>query len=111
MDGGGSARRLDTLCFSNPTIESCVIDLVYGSCKFIIVGIYRPHSNSVDNFIPLLEAILNDPLLRARKVVVTGDFNINLIDLTIASTCSFMNILYANSFLPLITRATRFLSY
>ena len=45
-----------------------------------MVGIYRPHTGTNNNFITSLTELLNQiPDLNRNKVLITGDFNINLL--------------------------------
>ena len=38
------------LCLSDQTIESCCVKVTCGSESVVLLGIYRPHSNSIINF-------------------------------------------------------------
>ena len=45
-----SARKLDDISFSNITIEILTVELRLNDYIFNIVALYRPHSDSIDNF-------------------------------------------------------------
>ena len=42
------------------------------------MGIYRPHSGTIENFCQELDFLLQNSLLRNKRCIVTGDFNICL---------------------------------
>ena len=69
-----------TDCLSNNVIESCVIDFSCPGSKFVIFAIYRPHSGNHEKFISVLIDLLNDTLLHGKKIILLGDFNINILD-------------------------------
>jgi hypothetical protein len=45
-----SATKIEELCLSNETIESCVVRVLRGEEEVIIFAIYRPHSDYIENF-------------------------------------------------------------
>ena len=101
--------RLDELCVCNLTIESCVSQIKISNKFLIIIGIYRPHTDTIENFIIALNNILNNPIIKNNELVIlTGDFNINLSNLESNSVNNFTSCLNSMHFLPLITRPTRF---
>jgi exonuclease III len=117
MRGGGvsvsvdqrlSSVKLIDLCISSNTIETCVVRVVCNSEEIVIFALYRPHSDSVDNFSSLLVQLLSDRRLCNKKVVVLGDFNVNLLTENSEPVENFISSLQSLSFLPLITQATRF---
>ena len=103
-------NKLDDLCISNATIESCVVEACSyaNDNKYIIVGIYRPHTDSVDNFILALEYILNHSLLRNKIIILTGDMNINITNVNSSLVDDYLNFLNTLHFLPLISKPTRY---
>lgn len=96
------------LCISNETIESCVVRLQCGIEKWILFAIYRPHSDSVDNFNRQLQVMMNHELLRNQKVILMGDLNINLLVQGCVHIDSFVSNLQSLHYLPAITKPTRF---
>ena len=46
------------------TIESCVVKVSCEDYSAVIVGIYSPHSDSIDNFTDSIINLLNDGKLR-----------------------------------------------
>ena len=100
-------RKIESLSYSSTTIEICTIEIKIGDGTISIIGIYRPHSDSVLNFNTCFSEILNNNILRNKFCVIMGDFNICLFR-ECEANLNFMNILYTNHFTPLITKATRF---
>ena len=100
---------LKDLSVCNESIESCTVKIQMNGHYLIIIGIYRPHGGSVENFISALESFIDNPIVRNSKLaVITGDFNINLINENSSETQNLTSLMYAKHFLPAITKATRF---
>ena len=117
MRGGGVSvfarnsemSKIEDLSVCNSTIESCVSKITCCSKTLIIIGIYRPHSDTVENFLTALNNILNNQIVKnCEMVIISGDFNINLSDYNTTSVNNFSNCLNSMHFIPLITRPTRF---
>ena len=80
-----------------------------GTDKSVIVGvIYRPPNTDPRQFILNLSDIL-DSIGEERKLsYIMGEFNLDLLKCDEhAPTLEYLNVLYANSYLPMITRPTR----
>ena len=43
-------RIINSLSYSNTTIEICTAEFTFGTQNVVVLGIYRPHSNTIDNF-------------------------------------------------------------
>lgn len=96
------------LCMCDDSIESCVVKIKYDRDIYFITGIYRPHSDSIENFTLKLTNLLENPILRTNNIIMIGDFNINLL-LNSCHHCEhFVNELHSLNFIPLITKPTRF---
>ena len=88
--------------------------------KYIIISsIYRPNTgalasipNSIDCLNEIFGAIKSDVNLKsASDIILTGDFNVNLLEYTTNSQVGkFLDNLLANNHLPLITHPTRLAS-
>ena len=87
------ARKIDDYCFCNDTIEICTIESIFKNRKFFLIGIYRPNLGSVDNFVSLLDQILNTLSKINSTIVIAGDMNINLSESSssVANYLSMMN--------------------
>lgn len=101
------SRSICSLCISNITIELCTVEVTCGSDSFVLLGIYRPHSDSVINFSDFFSTILNNEYLRGKKCIAVGDFNVNLLSLD-SSAQYFGNSMYSSHFIPLISKPTHF---
>ena len=79
------------------------------SCNLVLflLSIYRPHNDSIENFVDRLSLILNNDILRGKKVVIMGDLNINLL-LQNPQVELFCTEMYSQAFIPHISKPTRF---
>ena len=102
-----SARVIPNLSFSNNTIEICSVEIKILDHVVILLGIYRPHSDTIENFNTVFLDLLNRANLRNKFIVITGDLNICLLKDN-EPNLNFMNMLFTHHFTPLITKATRF---
>ena len=96
----------------SPNYESVIVELegsVNGKSRNIIIGtIYRPPGGDVYCFIKELESLLENIKRENRKCYIMGDFNLDLLKAdTHQPTSIFLDLLYANGYLPLINRPTR----
>ena len=99
---------IEFLSRSEESIESCAVEFVLGGMKIIIIGIYRPPTGNVIDFITILESMLNSIDLETSTVVISGDFNINLTDSEDRNTLQLSSALFSLHFFPIITKPTRF---
>jgi hypothetical protein len=92
------------------TFDSVFIELNCPSKEKIIIGaLYRPPGTDLPLFNNEFECMLHKLILKNTKVILAGDYNINLLNHSInAATENFLNILYAQSLLPMIKRPTRY---
>ena len=94
-------------CISNENIEICSVEVCMNNVMVLVLGIYRPHSGTVQNFNESLSSILDEPYFRNKLCILLGDFNINLLS-DDPPTNSFIYNMQSHHFLPLITKPTRF---
>ena len=90
--------------------ESLVIKVFLNDNKFkIIINLYRIPNSCIKTFIEWLNNMLNKlKLLNADEIIISGDFNINLIRYNDHGlTNDFLNSILSHSFLPLITLPSR----
>ena len=76
--------------FADATIESCVVEMRSGDKSIIVIAIYRPHSDSIRNIDARLVDMLHHQALHDRKVIITGNFNTNLLADNCLQTESFV---------------------
>ena len=78
----------------------------------MVINIYRPPNDIQQNyrqFINEFSILLSSFEKRNSEIIITGDFNINLLKINVRPIFSdFYDILTTNSFLPKITLPTRF---
>ena len=99
---------LDKLSVCNTTIESCTVKVKIREEYIVILGIYRPHADSIIDFNHALGILLEDRMLSGCKMCVTGDLNINMLNSESPDVLSFVNLMQSNHFIPIITKPTRF---
>ena len=98
------------LTIINENIEMLTVKIVTNSFSFLICTVYRPNPKhiAVDEFTHILNELLGDISTR-NKMVLIGDFNINLLEHTShIPTNNFLTNIQTLSFTPLIARPTRF---
>ena len=98
---------ISDLSFANENIEVCTVDVRLYDRKVIVIGIYRPHSGSVEGFIDQINIVLGSRELQNRNCILAGDFNINLGENS-TNVNSFVYNMHSSHFIPLITKPTRF---
>ena len=104
------SSAIDSLSYQNATIEITTTTIILHGQKIIILGVYRPHSDSIENFTATMNDILNSPLLASRNVVLTGDLNLNLLNIDQADIGQFVHLMQSFHYLPRISKPTRFSS-
>ena len=104
------AYKLNCLSLVNEHIETCVIKVRANQRDIVVLAVYRPPNGCITEFTDYLVGILNDGCVCNCEVIVTGDLNIDLTEFENASsnTRYFTDHIFTHSFLPLITRPTRF---
>ena len=102
-----SAVKIPELCFVNSSIEVVATEVKLNNLNYIIFAIYRPHSDTVENFLLNLLPLLRLEKYRNCPTVVTGDFNVDLLSPNQSSE-NFKNEMSALHYIPLIYRPTRF---
>ena len=75
-----SAIQIPHLSFSNETIEVCTVEAKFADCSITFIGIYRSYSDTVNNFIELLNSVISYPYLAGRNCKILEDLNMNIAD-------------------------------
>lgn len=102
---------IENYSFVNSEIEICTVSVKIKDANYVVSSIYRPHfkHNNIKEFIKSLEPILNDNAFRKSKVVLAGDFNINLLEHhNHLETNDYLAFMQNLNYLPVITRPTRY---
>ena len=102
--------KLDEISVCTDSIESCVCDIYTDSMAFLtILGLYRPPSSSISDFLSELEIILRSALLkRNQKVIIAGEFNINILETDNLQVGTFLSFMQSFYFTPTTLKPTRF---
>ena len=93
------------LSYANNTIEICTIKISNAINHFYICGIYRPHSDTIDNFCSTLESILNNNQILNDNCLFAGDFNADLFSGS-GEINRLVNMMRSFHYLQLITDCT-----
>ena len=98
---------------SSPSTESLFIEIRRPLSKNIIIGvIYRPSDSNVNDFVQNFNSLLAKIGKENKLSYLLGDFNLNPMNYHSHSlTGEFVDVSYANVFVPLIVRPTRLISY
>ena len=108
-ESGYQIQKVDELSVCNLTIETCVCRITTENGYVVIFGVYRPHTDTIENFCSILESFLNNAIIKnANTILVAGDFNINISNLECANVQFFNSVMFSLCFLPVITKPTRF---
>ena len=101
-------KRSD-LCVNNNDIESLSVEILNANSKNIIVNVtYRQSAGDIKVFEDSFKKLLSPKKHTNKPIYLTGDFNLNLLDYnTNAKVKSYLNIMFARSFVPLINKPTR----
>ena len=99
-----NSRSLDSICRCTSTIEVCAVSI---TDDVILLCIYRPHSDTIDNFVVELVDILNELSLRNKDIVILGDFNVNLFDSDSMLVNLFVSEMQSHGFYNVISKPTR----
>ena len=102
------------LCFEDNAIaESLFVEIFNPKGKNYIIGvIYRPPNHNVANFISELNSLIGKISRDNKNCYIMGDFNLDLLNHSSHQfTNEFLDIMYANSFSPLMTLPTRLTSH
>ena len=104
-------NKIDTLSVCNTTIETCVARIYRKdniSIDHFIVGVYRPFTDTHENFTHALQEILSNPILHNKTVILAGDMNINLLDRHNIHVNQYLCMLNSLNYIQTINKATRF---
>ena len=103
-------KSIDQLNLVNNTAESLFIEIQLNRYNLIIGAFYRPPSNIVEFTDLLKDKYL--PYILNKKVILIGDFNINLLsNVTVTSCFNFVQVMSESGLIPMITTATRVTPY
>jgi len=117
INGGGvsilihnqwSYNQLNDLSNMDDIYESTFVEIETSGRNIIVGCIYRPPNSNLIKFNEIMDNMLKKLINFNKDVYILGDFNINLLNWkTHNNTSEFANVIFSNSFLPLINRPTR----
>ena len=105
------AELIEEFSYVNSEIEICSVRINIQGESYLICALYRPRfkHEHIKEFRKEIAPLLRNKLFKKSKCVITGDFNINLLEhKDHQETNEFLNLMQTFNFLPLITRPTRF---
>ena len=102
-----NSRKIADLSYVNENIEVCTVEINLHNEKLYVVGIYRPHSGTTENFCLETDILLQNSLLRNKRTIVTGDFNICLMQNNSDSN-RLSDIMQSLHYFQTITQPTRY---
>jgi len=110
LDGYTSQVREDYAFPTSSIVDSLFIDLSGPNVNKKTIGVvYRPPNSDIKQFLQDFQVITKKMTCKKAECLITGDFNLNLLKHDVHSdTGCFLNGLLHDSFMPLITRPTRF---
>lgn len=105
IDKKFTSKKIPSFSYSSCSIEVCTVSIFCKKEEMYIIGIYRPHSDSIENFTISLNNILDE--LGNKYSVIAGDFNKDILQSN-TKIASFSNNMQSYHFLPIISKPTRF---
>ena len=99
--------KADEISICDHTIEICCCRIYFEDTYILVLGIYRPHTDTIPNFLSRLENILNHDIAKnSALILIAGDININMCDPAMSE--GYVSLMFSYNFLPAVTRPTRF---
>ena len=99
-------KIVKTCTCSKCKVESVWIDVIKKNETFTIGGVYRHPGGNPAHFATALEVTFNK-IAKNETCVITGDMNINLLNIDGAITTDYISSVMSHRFIPYITRPTR----
>jgi hypothetical protein len=96
--------------FSVPLVESCWSEIISGKNKpSVVVGCnYRHPTANLQEFSSELDSIIKQLNTKKHEVIILGDMNIDFLKYSEhTNTEEYLDMLYLNNYIPLITKPTR----
>ena len=88
------AKCIPSLTLCNQTIEASVVQIDYNDDSFVVFAIYRPHSDTIENFSHTINAILHDDILKRKSLVLMED--VDLLKYSQPHVETFSNIMHSS---------------
>lgn len=96
----------DNLCKVTKNLESLFVSINFENTKILVGVVYRPPSGNYAEFETEFSELNSIYLKDASKVVILGDFNVNLLKTNCAEVDRFENTVLSNGLFPVISIPT-----
>ena len=101
-------RRPDLETIGDSTLESCFIELESSKNNIVIGSLYRPPNTSTTNFVESFHTIITTIQRENKNIIIGLDHNLDLLKhQTHKQTRLFLENIYNNGLVPMITKPTR----
>ena len=101
-------RVLNEISITNRDIECLFVEIEFNNIKVYVGVIYRTPNADIQNFYDCLIYILESQNPLNQSCYLMGDYNIDLLKHSSNNpTSEFLDLMFANSFIPLINKPTR----
>ena len=107
VEEGFNCKIIPEYCVDNGIMETCVVSVTTSFSELIVFGVYRSHDHSIEEFDDNLMCKLSQEFFRDKNIVLTGDFNLNLLDQTNNSINQFKCNVQSLNFTSFISKPTR----
>lgn len=96
-----------SVCTDN--IEACGVMMEINGTKMCVIGVYRPHSGTLEEFTAELGELFGQVDVVSRgKLCILGDFNANLLNVHCDRISTFINFMQSHHLISTIGNPTRF---
>src|SRR6218665_4009055 len=103
-----SGYEIKSFSSDDHLMETLFVQVSLGDRALIIGVLYKPLNIDLSLFNPTFDTLLSRLNAERKPCYLLGDFNVNLLKAdNHRGTEEFVNLLYANSFFPLIDKPTR----
>ena len=101
-----NSEIINELSYVNESIEICTVKISNENSHIFIIGVYRPHSGTIENFTLSLETVLENRILNGADCLMGGDFNID-ISSNGGGSERFLDMMHSHHLLQTISGITR----
>ena len=73
---------LSDYCLCDDIVELCTVKIDIGDSRYIVSSLYRPHDKhqKVSEFTSFMDNFLSQNIFTDNQTIISGDFNINLLE-------------------------------
>ena len=103
-----TATKNYSLSICTADIEILTVSFSVNKIQYHIMGVYRPPNGNFTNFIQEFDKIINQANKHESLLHVIGDFNVNLLNHSTKIATTYLDSVFSNGLLPVISRPTHF---